>query len=165
MEQHFSCIGVTNEKELHEVGNLLHDEYFRLSEVCWQKPEGIVQIHFQRIWHNGPRRVVNRFLYRIEEVDVLRGMLRFNRKSSAMNTGIRRIWAHSFNRFVYDVNRGLINVHCSDVQLMLQVHRLDANIRTGISRYSRINVGWFLGLQFRHTNSVIRKAIYHVHIF
>ena len=146
MEQHFSCIGVTNEKELHEVGNLLHDEYFRLSEVCWQKPEGIVQIHFQRIWHNGPRRVVkNRFLYRIEEVDVLRGMLRFNEVVCYEYRDQAHIDAYSLNRFVYDVNRGLINVHCNcDVQLMLQVHRLDAEYKELEYRgTARINVGWF----------------------
>jgi len=122
----FTRFYVTEPEDLQKLRACLCDEYFRLDEVQWDKSRGVVEIPFQRLGHDGPRRVMkNRFFYRIEEMDVLRGLLRIHEVLHYESEDRAHTGSHAFNRFQYEDAR-----HCfviqgvPDIKLFMQVLRL-----------------------------------------
>lgn len=119
IKDHFDTILVTDSQGLYGIGERLHDEYFRLQDLCYDEEKGTVEDPFQSIWHGNPRRVLkNRFIYRTEEVDVLRGELRFRQVIRLDSRDCAGIDSYMFNYFRYDVARGVIMINCApDLEL------------------------------------------------
>lgn len=146
IKNHFEIIRVTDRQGLHGIGERLHDEYFNLQEICYDEKDGTLEMPFQRLWHDGPSRVLkNRFFYRIEEVDVLRGYLRFMKVTAYETMDRARVGSYSFNSIHYDEARSLITVRCNqDCELLLRVQEIQVEYRELEYRgKARVTSGWF----------------------
>jgi hypothetical protein len=144
--ERFESVDVSNPSGLSQLDGLLHDEYVDLEEISYDEAGGILDIPFRRIWHNGRRRIIkNRFFYRIEEIDILRGSLRFLNVISFHVNDPERIGRYTFNYFRYDDVRELITVYCDpNCELSIGVHGIHAQYRELEYRgKSRIKRGWF----------------------
>jgi len=143
---HFETIRVTDPQGLHGIGERLHDEYFNLQEIRYDEKSGTLEMPFQRICNDGPSRVLkNRFFYRIEEVDVLRGYLRFMKVTDYEIRDRARIGSYSFNTFHYDDARRLVTVCCNqDCELLFSVQEIQIEYRELEYRgKARVTIGWF----------------------
>lgn len=146
MNASFERFGAINPQGLHAIGERLHDEYFRLHEIGYDEKAGLLKIPFQRIFHDGPRRVVkNRILYRVEEVDIRRGIVRFGEVITYEARDRACTGSYSFNRFQYEADRERIIVYCVPyLELLIQVNRLCMDYEEQEYRgKARITQGWF----------------------
>ncbi len=103
-------------------------------------------IPFQCIWHGSPSRVLkNRFIYRIEEVDVLRGELRFSEVIRFDCRDPLGIDCYAFHYFRYDLDRGVITINCTpDLELLICVKRICIEYKELEYRgKAHVTIGWF----------------------
>jgi len=69
-------IKITSEKQIEEIADTIHDEYFELKDIFYNKEENTVTIPYRRIFHEGQRKTIpNYLIYKIHEVDVIRSIL------------------------------------------------------------------------------------------
>lgn len=122
---------VTAFEELDKIVDLIHDEWFDLDDVRFDEEAGVMEIPFRRIWHDRPGRVLkNRLIYRVEEVDVLRCLLRFANVIRYEIHGQGQVGPHSFNCLKHDEIHGLL-ILCVDpgCELTVEVDEIHAEYR------------------------------------
>ncbi len=109
------CIVATTANDLLSIADRLHDEYFDVDEIAWDEKARTLDIPFRRIFHDGPsRRIKNRLIYWVDEVDVLRCSLRFLDVVTYTLDDRTNIGALSLNRFHYDEKRGVVTLECCE---------------------------------------------------
>lgn len=119
----FISIKVANPKEIGKLTSLIHDEYFEVNDVKYRREQGIVEIPYRRIFHNGPRRTVRDWLfYKVQEVDVIRAKMLIHHVEEFMvddpdkDQNTRGTFA--FSGVVYDPDNSMLWVE-SDTNLEL----------------------------------------------
>lgn len=128
MEPIFQRMCATTMEDLYQIGEILHDEPLDLERICHDKLAGTLEIPFQRVWHDGPRRVIKRrLIYRIEEVEVLRCSLRFSNVIAYRIEDRANVGTYSFNRFRYDENQRVMTLDCCpECELIMSVQGIQA---------------------------------------
>ena len=99
----FISLKVTNPQEIGKLSSLIHDEYFEVNDIKYQREQGIVEIPYRRIFHNGPRRTVRNWLfYKVQEVDVIWAKMLIHHVEEFKVNDPDKIGTYSFNDVDYD---------------------------------------------------------------
>ena len=106
---------IASEDELGELTSLIHDEHFDLEDVRHDAMERLVEIPYRRIGHDGARRTLrNWFLYRLDEVDVIRAILRIHNVERCEVHDRSRIGTYSFNHARYNAGKSKLLFRCNE---------------------------------------------------
>jgi len=99
----FISLKVTNPQEIGKLIDLIHDEYFEVNDIEYHRQQGVVEIPYRRLFHNGPRRIVHNWLfYIVQEVDVIRAEMRIHHVEEFKVNDPDKIDTYSFNDVDYD---------------------------------------------------------------
>lgn len=134
---------ITEARQLEDLNGLIHDEFFELDDVRFQKDRKIVEIPYRRIFYDGPRRLVrNWFIFKTVEVDVIRALLTVRNVQEYTYKDSARIGTFSFNTVTYD-GTVLLFECCEPLQLRMFVSKLDVESQdTGVRGKARITQGF-----------------------
>ena len=134
-------------EQLGSLNDLIHDEYFELDDITYNKERGLVEIPFRRIFHGQqPLRIIRRkWFSRVGEVDVLRCFLRVGEVQHYEVIDKAKIGIDSFNTVEYvPVSNSLIFECCVGCELRLTVSRLSIEyVEVEYRGKARITYGLF----------------------
>ncbi|OGP61762.1 MAG: hypothetical protein A2169_14650 [Deltaproteobacteria bacterium RBG_13_47_9] len=122
----FISLKVTNPQEINNLIDLIHDEYFEVDNIKYDREQGIVEIPYRRIFHDGPRRTVhNWLLYKVQEVDVIRAKMRILHIEEFEVNDPDQIGTYCFNDVDYDHNRSTLLLDSNTkLELRMKVSKL-----------------------------------------
>lgn len=144
--EYLQYFDVTTADDLEKVADLLHDEYLDIREIHYDAQTGVLEAPFKRIFHGGPRGLIkNRFIYRIEEVDVLRGCLRFKEVIDYEIRDREQIGTYTFDGLHFDPMQGVLTVQCCpNCELLIRIRGINAEYTELEYRgKARITSGWW----------------------
>lgn len=120
-----SPLVITNTEQLDELIGLIHDEYFELDGISYQRNLKVVQIPYRRIFHEGQRRLIKkRLLYKAFEVDVVRSLITVRNVEDYTFKDRARIGTYSFNIVSYHNN--YLQFECTpDLELNMKVSGIE----------------------------------------
>lgn len=147
-----TTLKVTSPQKLNDLNNLIHDELFDLNKIQYDSEQGIVNIFYQRKFHNGPVRIIrNWFFYVVKEVDTIQSRLRINNVDEFSFQDSENIGKYSFNVAEYIQENSTLILHCDPLlKLDMKVSELTIESRDiKISGKSRISY-WFGFIESDH---------------
>lgn len=117
-------LDITSPDQLQKLEGIVHDEYFELDDVDFQRDKSIVEIPYRRIFHDGPSKIIsNRILYKVCEVDVVRAVLITHNVGEFSIQDSARIGTYSFNSISYDGHT--VKIACDpSLELTIEVPHL-----------------------------------------
>ena len=143
----FKSLTVTNPRQLDELLCMIHDEFFELDEVRYHREQGVLDIPFRRVFHDGPARTVRQCLvYTVKEKDVIRSRFRIHNVGEFTVQDKARINTYAFNTLEYDPDTSEITVWC-DPELRLRVRVSEFKIESQdleVNGKSRISYLFFV---------------------
>ena len=135
---------ITNAAQLDELVGLIHDEYFELDDISYQKNLQVIQIPYRRIFHGGPRRLIKkRLLFKTFEVDVVRSLITVRNVKDYTFKDRAKIGTYSFNIVTY-LNNNLQFDCCENLQLNIKVSGISIESNDiEVKGKSKLTVGLF----------------------
>jgi hypothetical protein len=146
-EIEFKSLVVTDPRQLDELLCTIHDEFFELDEVRYDRDRAMLDIPYRRVFHDGPARTVRQWIiYTVREKDVIRSRFRIHNVEEYEEQDIARINTYSFNTLKYDPDTSEITVWC-DPKLRLRVRVSEFKIESQdleVNGKSRISYLFFV---------------------
>ena len=146
-EIEFKSLTVTNPRQLDELLCMIHDEFFELDEVRYHREQGVLDIPYRRVFHDGPARTVRQWIiYTVKEKDVIRSRFRIHNVGEFTVQDKARINTYSFNTLEYNPDTSEITVWCDPV-LRLRVRVSEFKIESQdleVNGKSRISYLFFV---------------------
>lgn len=146
-EIEFKSLTVTNPRQLDELLCMIHDEFFELDEVRFHREQGVLDISYRRVFHDGPARTVRQWvIYTVKEKDVIRSRFRIHNVEEFTVQDKARINTYSFNTLEYNPDISEITVWC-DPELRLRVRVSEFKIESQdleVNGKSRISYLFFV---------------------
>jgi len=143
----FKSLTVTSPRQLDELLCMIHDEFFELDEVRYHREQGVLDIPYRRVFHDGPARTVRQCLvYTVKEKDVIRSRFRIHNVGEFTVQDKARINTYAFNTLEYDPDTSEITVRC-DPELRLRVRVSELQIESqdlDVNGKSRISYLFFV---------------------
>ncbi|MBI4354320.1 MAG: hypothetical protein HY595_03705 [Candidatus Omnitrophica bacterium] len=125
-------LDIVDPLKLDSLNDVIHDEYFKLEDIIYDKEGGVVEIPFRRIfhYHQPPRIIQRRWFWKVGEVDALRCLLRISHVQQYEVADQSRIGTYSFDAVEHASDSNLlIFTCCQDCELRLTVSHLAIEYR------------------------------------
>lgn len=118
-------------QQIDELINFIHDEHFDVDKIQYRHEEKVVEIPFQRMFHNGPaKRIRDWFFFKVNEVDVIRSRLLVNEVEEYKVDDPEQIGIYSFNIVKYDQENHLLLFQCEpDLVLKLKIAKFQIDVQ------------------------------------
>ena len=115
--------GTSSPYGLHELVNLIHDEYFTLEDIRYLSDERVLVIPYRRMFHGRPRRTTKSgLLFKEEEVDVIRSELRIHHVESYEVSDPDQIGVYAFNDIFFDEERSILTIDtCANLEITIKI--------------------------------------------
>ena len=135
---------ITTEEDFPRLLDLIHDEYFDLDAVRFDRAVNLVRIPYRRIFHGDLGCLIrNGLLFKTYEVDVIRSELSVRNVEEYAVRDRSHIGTYSFNTVTFA--DGVVSIQCNeDLDLRLVVPRLEIQSRDlHVKGKTRITRGFF----------------------
>jgi hypothetical protein len=121
----FENIITSTMENLKNINRIIHDEYFELRDIIYNKNDKSVTIPYRRIFHEGPRKsIFNLLIFKLQEVDVIRSLLTIRNVTKFITKDIARIGTYSFNNII--VKDGKLTITCNEpLEISMDISKID----------------------------------------
>jgi hypothetical protein len=150
-------IKITSEKQIEEIVDLIHDEYFELKDSFYNKEERTVIIPYRRIFHEGQRKTIRNYLiYRVEEVDAIRSILTIKNVLKYNFIDKEKIGDYSFNEIKVSNNR--MDIICDpNLEMNLEISNIDIESKD-IELKGKVRISYFLFFIEGSSSKIIKSS-------
>lgn len=135
---------VTSTEGLDKLIGQVHDEFFILDDIKYDKDQQIVEIPYRRMFHGGPYRIIRNILgIKRIEIELIRSLLIIRNVKDYYYNDRSKIGTYSFNTIEYD-GTNLRIICCEDLELNMVVSEIKIESHDiAVRGKTRLTKGWF----------------------
>jgi len=136
-------IKITDLNQFNSLLDLIHDEYFDVDDIIYNKDENLLTIPYRRIYHNGKRKnILDLLIYRREEVDIIRSKLVIKNVTKFTIYDTAEIGTYTFNKTIY--KDGNLEIICEpNLSIIMEITEIDID-SNDIEIKGKSRIGTFL---------------------
>ena len=114
---------INKAEKLNQLNKIINNEKFDLTDIRYNKSYKILEIPYQRIFHEGPSRIIKNWIIRkVVEVDILQCLLKIKNVEKYEIADKADIGVYSFNKLIFDEKSKQLIFACNEpCELRLEV--------------------------------------------